>query len=294
MASLTNDSATALLSSAQCYIAENTNNSHGRRLLQSSTYYTLYLLPPEPLLTADALTSYIASTAYTGPRSSLVLPAQEVVVRVACANSIDVAVGESCPVAATSASSSSNSISAGGIAGVVLAGIVVLLLVALIAVYLVFIRCKTATSAVSSTMPPPRNSPSPHNSSSMEPTFTKELNIYMTPPGHALTMGTGGRGGRRVVARTRAMAAAAGVVSNSLSIPTLSVAHGDDDGDSDSEHIGGWGRGNDGDVRDILGWGPVVVMDAPTEAELFSTGTATAEVSVAERTNPNVTVFIHD
>ena len=160
--------------------------------------------------------------------------------------------------------------------GVVIAGIVVMLLVAAIALYLVFVRFKTPTSAVSSSLPPSHHSPSSPLGYFKEPTNSQERN--MTPTDEALVIYTRKAAGRMLRAK--------GLVS--LSIPTPSLAPEDVDLDSDSEHIGGWRGGTES------AGGPVFVLEAPTEPELHSRADIEmAEISVVEP-NPDSKVYIHD
>lgn len=313
LAQLSNETEASLLSSSQCYVAINGTGS-GRRLLQSSFYYTLYLLPPDSLSTAQALVEFLSTMAYTGPRSSLVLPSQEVTVRVACDYSTDVAVGEACPaLSSTDTSTSSSSVSDGEIAGAVIAALFVVLAGA-VAAYCVLVRYKRRTPTLASSTPALHiainSANNPYDYGNGTPSASADIHltsnnihltsgnsiltpnkIYLTPTPpappntYALPQGRGARAGRTA----RPMAVADFLMS--LSIPTPSMAQSDsEDGDSDSEHIGGWRGGNS-----EVGGGAVFVLDAATEADLFSNETVEVadEISVVEP-SPDVMVYVHD
>ena len=285
LSSLANSSVSSLLASTQCYVAASSSSSNGRRLLQASSQYTLYLLPPEPLSSADALTSYIASTAYTGSQSSIVLPAQDVTVRVACSADSDVAVGDSCPAEASSSSSSSAALGAGAITGVAFGGAVVLLLVAALAVYVTLARLKRSSSSPSVSSARPLSPVSPVSPNTPFPVSTTSKESPATTATHNITIRTGkaGRAARAQPVATNDVA--------SLSIPTPSLPeHGDGDGDSDSEHIGGWRGGANGRATTRAAG---LAIDGPTEADLGTAEVEMADMSVVEP-NGEVLVYIHE
>ena len=287
LASLTGTTASTLLPSSQCYVAANSTDGGGRRLLQlssSSSYYTLYLLPPDSLAAANALAHFLATTAYTGPRSSLALPSQVVNVRVACDEHTDVAVGGSCPgaISVDLSSSSSSSVSSGVVAGLAIAGLVVLLL-SCVVTYVVLARCKRPAPPLAS------HAPALHIAinSSLDPyeydtgsgvsadIHLTSNNIHLTSANFSFTPSKTNATPSPAVAtpvRTYQMPSVLGAPTRggrlarpmnvtdflfSLSIPTPSVApseynNGEDsdgsssDSDSDSEQIGWRGGGGGG------------------------------------------------